>query len=73
MRYRTKPPESSVYSIYMSNMSQFRRATVQGLRSHKWLVATLLDSAGLERVRACEVRLTLGTWWASQSPECTNG
>lgn len=53
----------------MSNTPHFRLPTVQVLMSHMWPVAAVLDSEGVERVWAGEVRLTLGMWWASRPLE----
>lgn len=57
--------------MYPARTTQFRLARFQAVKSHKWLVATVLET-----VWAYEVRLTLGTrlrlWWASQTLEGTN-
>lgn len=42
---------------------------VHSSSAHKPHVATVLDREGVERVWAGEVRLTLGTWWASGTLE----
>lgn len=44
-----------------NNTSRLSLTTSQVVKSHRWLVAAVLDSTALERVWAWEVKLTLGT------------